>query len=746
MALPIRIEDIKEKVEEIIPYEDLLLIDKAYTIAYAAHREQLRKDGSYYIVHPLYVADILADMKMDAITIAAGLLHDVIEDTEVTEEDLYRLISELDENEKHCKKVDPSELEERRREQAADIVKLVKGVSHLPNVKSRSYFHKRSIQVRDVILAAQEDPRIVFIKLADRLHNMRTLQYMDPEKQKIIAEETLNIYAPMAHLYGLYHMRNELEDLSFKYLYPENYAKLKKVLQEYEAERMPIMEQAREILQEELKKKGVKATVTSRIKHLYGIYTKLIRRGINIENARDVHDIIGLRVIVDDEDTIYNAYSIVSKLWKVVETKDYVSNPKPNGYRSFHVIVIGPEGKKMEVQIRTWEMHEFAEYGFAAHWAYKMRGHKIPRDELQKINQIRKIIDEAREDNDDPLSFRERIEEELKKYQNFIRVFTPKGDQITLPPGSTPIDFAYAIHTEIGNHCKGAKVDGAIKPLNYILKNGETVEILTDKNRMPSYEWLKFAKTRKARNRIRKALFDQEAREYEDIGRSLLKTVLKNYDIPYKKFVNSEEFREFLRREKIDDLESFLILFGRGNLRESHIKKILETLLPDKKKSKKGKGRNSEGRKSSVVIDGFESLPYRFCKTCNPQFGDVIVGYVSRSKRTITVHRIDCPDLKNLDSSRMIIVNWDEDRESIGEKEVRLIVEVEDRPGVLKEISTVTEEKGVNIKALTFSPGGEGKSIGFLSVQVPDLRTAHELIDSIARLKSVSAVRDSSIK
>ncbi len=743
MALPIRIDDIKEKAARYISPDDLLLIDKAYALAYSAHKKQLRKDGTYYIVHPLFVAFILAGIRMDAVTIAAGLLHDVLEDTEVTEESLFRYISELDDNEKSCEYVDLEELKKKREEQAREIVTLVKGVSYLPNAKTEDYIHKRTIKVRDVLIAAKEDPRVVFIKLADRLHNMRTLQYMSERKQRIIAEETLNIFAPLAHLYGLYHIRNELEDLSFKFLDPENYNKLQNVLREYKAERMPIMEQAKAILREELKKANVKAEVTSRIKHLYGIYNKLLRRGINIENARDVHDIIGLRIIVDNENDIYNAYSVVSRLWKVIDTKDYVSNPKPNGYRSYHIIVMGPNGKKMEIQIRTWEMHEFAEFGVAAHWFYKLRTQRISKEELEKVNRIRKIIVEAIDEQDTPAIFRSRIEEELKKYKDFIRVFTPKGDQIILPPGSTPIDFAYAIHSYVGDHCRGAKVDGAIKPLNYRLKDGETVEILTDPNKKPSYEWLSFARTSKARNRIRRALFREDSRDYIEIGRSILRSVLKANEIGYKKFIGSEEFKRFLEREKIENEETFLLLIGRSNIKEAHLKKIIDEILkktPARKQSVKKSPRSS----NKVVIHGFESLPYRFCKTCNPHPGDLIVGYISRSRRVITVHRFDCPDLKKLDPRGLILTHWEKEKDS-DKIEVRLMIEVEDRPGVLREISTLTEMRGINIRALTFNARGEGRSIGILVLETPDLQTAKTIIDEIGELESVSHVKDSTI-
>ncbi len=743
MALPIRIDDIKEKAAKYVSPDDLLLVDKTYTLAYSAHKEQLRKDGTYYIVHPLYVADILAEIHMDAVTIAAGLLHDVLEDTAVTEESLSKYISELDDNEKSCEYLDLEELRKKREEQAKEIVTLVKGVSYLPNAKTEDYLHKRTIKVRDVLVAAKEDPRVVFIKLADRLHNMRTLQYMSKEKQKIIAEETLNIFAPLAHLYGLYHIRNELEDLSFKFLDPENYQKLQAVLREYKAEKMPIMEQARGILQEELKSAGIKAEVTSRIKHLYGIYNKLLRRGINIENARDVHDIIGLRIIVDNENDIYSAYSIVSRLWKVIETKDYVSNPKPNGYRSYHIIVMGPRGKKMEIQIRTWEMHEFAEFGVAAHWFYKLRTQRISREELEKVNRIRKIIVEALEEDDTPSVFRTRIEEELKKYKDFIRVFTPKGDQIILPPGSTPIDFAYAIHSDVGDHCRGAKVDGAIKPLNYRLKEGETVEILTDSSRKPSYEWLSFARTSKARNRIRRSLFREDSYDYIEVGRSILRSVLRNNGISYKKFMNSEEFKRFLEKEKIENEDTFLMLIGRSNIKESHLKRIIDEILkkvPPKKRPVRKIQKGSE----KVVVEGFESLPYRFCKTCKPKPGDLIVGYISRSRRVITVHRFDCPDLKNLDPLGLILTHWEKDQES-DRVEVRLMIEVEDRPGVLREISTLTEIRDINIKAVTFNSKGEGKSIGILVLETPDLQTARTIIEEISQLESVSRLKDSTI-
>jgi len=665
-------------------------IAAAYRRAQSAHAGQKRKSGEPYFTHCVAVASILAEMKMDAETIAAGLLHDVAEDSDIS-------IAEL------------------RAEFGAAVAKLVDGVTKLTNLpiknvaalgdsRRSSAINREMEYFRKILLTMGDDVRVVLVKLADRLHNMRTLGYMPPQKQRAIAQETLDIFAPLANRLGIWQIKWELEDLSFRYLNPEKYRAIAEALDERQDERERYIANVKERLIQELRAVHIgNVTITARPKHIYGIYRKMNKKDLPLEQ---IYDIRGLRVLVDSLEQCYLTLGIVHNLWRPIpgEFDDYIANPKDNFYRSLHTAVHDAEGKTVEVQIRTWEMHEDSEYGIAAHWRYKEGNNGHDKAFEQRVAYLRRLMEFGPEVND-ASQFVDTVKSEV--FQDRVYSVTPNGDIIDLPVGSTPIDFAYQIHTEIGDRCRGARVNGRLVSLNYKLQMGDQVEILTAKRGGPSMDWLnpdlEYIRTSRARSKIRQWLRKQNRDKHILTGRQALERELKRLGLLEKTSLDS-----VARLLSFDKLDDFFAAIGAGNVTGSQIanrvleeerRKSADSLSEADLLKPRGKAVGANVAKGLSIM-GASGYLLNLGRCCAPMHGDSIIGYITRG-RGITVHRRDCPNMQAMrEPERLIDVDWGSD-----EEEQRYLVPVEvvayDREGLLREISTIITDQGVNIASTT---------------------------------------------
>jgi len=668
------------------------LVKRAYQLAALAHKGQKRDSGEPYLFHSLAVAQILADLRLDPATIAAGLLHDVAEDTIIDTDDikadfgeevgrlvdgvtyLEETLERLGKIERDAKK---KEEEERRRR------RLQEQEEDEEEAQSRAY--RRAESIRKMFLAMVEDIRVVLIKLADRLHNMRTLDAKPEEKRRYIAQETLDIYAPLASRLGIWKIKWELEDLAFRYLEPEKYREISSKLDQRRQERERYIANVIDVLQKKLKEAGIEAEVSGRPKHIYSIYTKMLRKKVDFDRIYDIH---GVRILVNEEKDCYAALGVVHSLWPPIpgEFDDYIATPKDNMYRSLHTAVVGPEGKPLEVQIRTYEMHRIAEYGIAAHWRYK-EGGKRDVDFENKIAWLRQIL-EWREEVTDAREFVDALKSDF--FQDRVYVFTPKGDIIDLPAGSTPIDFAYHIHTEIGHRCRAAIVNDHIVPLNYQLKNGDQVEILTAKRGGPSRDWLNpdlgYVKTTRARQKIRQ-WFRKQSRETNIAqGRELLEKELRRLRLK----VDLEEMAKLFGYKDEDD---FLAAIGYGDVHPQQV--AAKALQMEIKEEPLFRPKAVSTDATGVTILGVGGLASHLAKCCNPVPGDEVIGYVTKG-RGITIHRKDCPNILRLQrKERLIQVKWG----SVQERTypVMVVIKAFDREGLLRDIGAVVAKEGINI-------------------------------------------------
>jgi GTP pyrophosphokinase len=689
---PKDLESLLSTMPELTPH-DRSIIEQAYHRAEAAHEGQKRKSGEPYFTHCVAVAGILADMKLDAEAVAAGLMHDIIEDTPVTMDDL-------------------------RTEFGNTIARLVDGVTKLTKLpieqlglKPDHNRHTGSINremeyFRKMLLTMDDDVRVVLVKLADRLHNMRTLGYMPEHKQERIARETMDIFAPLANRLGIWQIKWELEDLSFRYLNRDAYRAIAKSLDERRTDREEYVSAIAKTLRTELEKHGIhNPVITARPKHIYSIYKKMKRKDLPLEQ---IYDVRAVRVIVDRKVDCYVVLSIVHDLWRPIpgEFDDYVASPKDNFYRSLHTAVFDEQGKTLEVQIRTWDMHEDAEYGIAAHWRYKEgrdRGDKAFEQRIEYLRRLMEFGEHGREE--DAETFMNRVKSEV--FQDRVYAFTPKGDIIDLPVGATPVDFAYYIHTEVGHQCRGAKIHGKLVPLNYELKTGDQVEIVTAKRGGPSMDWLNadlgYVRTSRARSKIRHWLRRQNREKHITMGREALEREMKRMGV-----LDKMTFDRIADMLGYDDLQDFLAAIGAGDVTGSQ---ITGRILEDERKrqeEQKTEVEKLEPRVRSttpmepskgVSIMGTSGLLVNLAKCCNPAPGDDIVGYVTRG-RGVTVHRTDCPNFQAItDVDRLVEVNWGNTS-----KEQRYIVPVEvvaqDRSGLLRDISTLIADESINIASV----------------------------------------------
>jgi GTP pyrophosphokinase len=680
----------------------------------------LRQSGQEFIYHPWGVAKILAGLQLDEATLAAALLHDVVEDTS-------------------------TEIEELRGEFGEEVANLVEGVTKLTRVKFQSREHAEAENYRKLIVAMAEDLRVILIKLADRLHNLRTIEYLGKQKQLQKARETLEVYAPLAHRLGIHALKWELEDLAFQTLHPRKYEEIKQMVAERRTDREELVREAAMVLQKELDKVDVPADISGRAKHFFSIYDKMAKKG---REFNEIYDLTAMRVIAErtgDEGTrdCYGALGLIHSLWKPMpgRFKDYVAMPKFNGYRALHTTVIGPQGRPLEIQVRTRDMHETAEYGVAAHWLYK-KGKKEKDRDAEWVAWVKQLMDEGTTDEADPREFMKTFRTDL--FEDEVHVFTPKGQVKTLPAGATPIDFAYAVHTDVGHRTVGAKINGRIVPLHYQLKNGDFVEILTSKQgRGPSRDWMSLAKSSRARNKIRQ-WFSRETREdAEHKGREALEQALKAQNLPYAKLRGSATLAQVIRETGFKKAEDFYLALGSGKLQAGGVvNKVVQRLKTEQVAeeapviTKAAKAQPVSGSEMGIIVPGVTDVLVRLAKCCTPVPGDPILGYISLG-RGITIHREDCPNVKALKRSpeRFTPVSWDGAATSTSFR-VQIAVDSWDRPRLLEDVARTFAEHGANI----VSYGGtveDQLAKNWYTVEVGDVKGLRTLLTSLRNLEAV---------
>lgn len=755
------------------------LVRRAYRFAEQAHAGQQRDNGTCYFQHPAAVALILAQLELDASTVAAGLLHDVLEDTRVTREELEKEFGE-------------------------EIARLVDGVTKLSRIPFQSREEHQAESLRKMFLAMAEDVRVILIKLADRLHNMRTLEGLPPERQKKISRETLEIYAPIAHRLGMFGLKWEMEDAAFRYLEPEAYYELVQMVAKKRREREGEVAEAVALLKQKLQEMNIRAEVQGRPKHLFSIYQKM-RKG---RQFNEIYDLIAVRVIVDTVRDCYAVLGMVHSMWKPIpgRFKDYISIPKSNMYQSLHTTVVGPRGEPLEIQIRTWEMHRIAERGIAAHWLYK-EGNKSSREFEEKVAWLRQVMEWLREMKD-PHEFMETLKIDL--FEDEVFVFTPKGDVKNLPAGATPVDFAFAVHTDLGLHCVGAKVNGRIVPLDYRLQNGEFVEILTAKNATPSQDWLSFVKTSKARSKIRAWLKESQREEGAREGRERLEQEARRLGFEVKEVLGHDKLTEVARRYGMGDAMDLLAAVGFGKVTVAQV--LGRIVGPEELEARRralrpvagtgpgagaaagagpvaeseaagaarlaGKGRagqllrwtrrpgagqapglgpgagpgtgqsgaagperaQAEAAGRSVVVAGVDNLLVRFAHCCNPVPGDAIVGYVTRG-RGVSIHRADCAVLRDVpdSSARRVAVEW---RSGILPASFPVEIEIEaiDRVNLLANVMNAIAEGETNIEAVQAYSTKSHYAYVSLVVDIRDIAHLENVLERVRRVSGVLSV------
>ncbi len=690
---------------------DLDLLTRAYQMSAQAHHGQKRQSGDDYVSHSVAVATILAEQQMDSVTIAAALLHDVVEDSDVSVEDIRTTFG-------------------------PEVAELVDGLTKLSTLTFRSTVEEQAENYRKLLLSVAKDARVIIIKLADRLHNMRTLEHLDPEKRRRIALETREIYAPLAHRFGMAGVKAELEDLACKFLEPEDYRALARKVKARKSEREETIERLRVPLAEELRAAGLTGfEITGRPKNLWSIYKKMKKRDKPFE---EIYDLLAVRVLVNDITECYHVLGVIHHKWTPLQEriKDYIASPKSNGYQSLHTTVFGPGGQLYEIQIRTHEMHHTAEYGIAAHWLFK-EGRKSP-DELDRhLAWFRQLL-ELQQDAHTPEEFLEFLKVDL--YQDEIFVFTPRGDVKRLPKGATPIDFAFAVHTEVGQHCQGARINGRIAPLHRPLKNGDTVEVMTSPQAKPSRDWLAHVQTARARHKIRQWISREEHEKSLELGQEILAREVRRRRLPLPDAARLERAAADLSVGTAEQLQAAL---GRGDIALGTMMRALYPDLPAEdlqppKPTAFGRMMQRIRLGRGIKIQGVDGLMVRYAQCCQPVPGDLVVGYVTQG-RGISIHRSDCPNLLLLsaEAERRIEIDW---QESEGETfVVRLAVGGEDRRGLYADICTAISESGTNIRSAEISTR-DGAVFGSVLVEVENQTHLNKVIRAIRRVKGVMDV------
>jgi len=706
----LRINDILDKAQAYLAAEELEMIQKAYIYSATVHQGQVRLSGEPYLTHPMEVAGILVDMKMDSATIISGLLHDTIEDTLTTREQIEQ-------------------------EFGKDVAFLVSGLTKLSRISFGSQEERQAENFRKMILAMSADIRILLVRLADRIHNMRTLQYQKPDRRVYIARETMDVYAPLANRLGINWMKMELEDLAFQYISPEAYEELATRVAKSQESRNRYTEEVKGIIFKELEKVSIRGEVEGRAKHLYGIYKKMHEQRINFD---EVYDVIAFRIILDSEidKTCYEALSIVHALWKPVpgRFKDYIAMPKANNYRSLHTAVIGPYGERVEIQIRTRSMHEWAEKGIAAHWRYK-EGRAFQDHEDNQIKKLREAL-EIQQEIKNPKEFMSNLK--LALFPEEVYVFTPHGDVKSFPKGATPVDFAYSIHTDVGHQCTGAKVNRNIVPLRYQLQNGDQVEIVTQAGHHPSKDWLKFVVTSRAISKIRNWINAEEKNSSLALGKDLLEKEFRRNNLKFSTYLKSEEIRKVLGEYSLQTIDDLISQVGYGRISAKQVvNHFLAAEAPKEQEAPPEKVRKKSAAPSlGISLTGIGDVMVKFAKCCNPIPGDEIAGYISRG-RGIMVHTQSCPHLQRLDAERIVDVNWD-----VGVKHaypVHIKVVCTDRKGVITEVSSVISSFDVNISSAHVETNDMIANLMFV-IDVYDTQQLHAIFSAIRQLKIVHSI------
>jgi guanosine-3',5'-bis(diphosphate) 3'-pyrophosphohydrolase len=702
----VTINGLIEKMVQAHIDHDPEVIRAVYDYAATAHNGQKRDSGEEYIQHPIEVAAILADMNIDVTSIQAALLHDVVEDTDITIEDIQARFGDK-------------------------VAELVDGVTKLSRISFLSKQEQQMENLRKMFLAMARDIRVILIKLADRLHNMRTLKHLPAEKQRNIARETLEIYAPLTHRLGMWKLKWEFEDLSLRYLEPQIYYDLVDKVAMKRQEREGYIQEVTEALGARLAELSIKADLQGRPKHFYSIFQKMQRQGKPFE---EIYDLMALRVIVNSIQDCYEVLGVVHTLWKPMpgRFKDYIAMPKSNMYQSLHTTVIGGNGEPLEIQIRTLEMHRIAEYGIAAHWQYKEQGNDD--SELRgKIAWLRHLLEWQR-DVKDATEFMENLK--IGLFEDEVFVFTPKGDVKNLPAGATPVDFAYSIHTHIGHQCVGAKVNGRLVPLDFPLKNGDIIQIVTSKQGTgPSRDWLQFVKTTKAKNRIRQWLREQRREEFILLARELLEKELRKQNMEVHENLKPEVLLDIAKRLGFVSVDDLLVAVGDGKFTPGAvIGKLTGEKEPERKKPVSSERTAPRRAKHGVRVQGVEDLLVRFSRCCNPVPGDVIVGYITRGKG-IAIHRVDCPNLPSDDEARLIEVRWDDTQGSYYPVEIG--IEAEDRVNLLTDIMNAIAGLKLYISAVK-ARTKKGQALINLTMEIGHLEV---VLEAVRRIKKVSGIQ-----
>jgi len=710
----IRLNDILDRVSVYNPAADLDMIRKAYVFSAKVHQGQNRLSGEPYLIHPMEVAAILADLKLDVPTVVTGLLHDTVEDTLTTLYELERIFG-------------------------PEVANLVDGVTKIGKINFKTKEESQAENFRKMLLAMSNDIRVILIKLADRLHNMRTLQYQPEPKQRSIARETLDIYAPIANRLGISWIRSELEDLSFRYLDSQVYYDLAAKVAKKKQERETDVAQVKESIQQKLAEHGIKGEVSGRSKHLYSIYKKMESRNVDIDQ---IYDLVAIRILVEDIRECYEVLGIIHSTWKPVpgRFKDYIAMPKGNMYQSLHTTVIGPFAERMEVQIRTNEMHRVAEAGIAAHWKYK-EGKGYDEKDVKRFAWLRQLL-EWQQELQDSREFMDTVKVEL--FPEDVYVFTPKGDVKSFPKGATPIDFAYSVHTDVGHRCVGAKVNGKLVPLKYELKNGDIIEIITSPHHTPSKDWLKIVKSYRARNKIRAWIKTEERKRSISLGREIVDKEFRKYSLNYGKLQKSGEMKKVAGEFGFVGEDDLMAAVGYGKL---SCNQILGKLLPQEKLEERQERRETRVGKildkltkrsiSAIQINGVEDVLVRFGKCCNPVPGDDITGFITRG-RGVTIHTSDCAIAQESDPERRIDVAWNQSTKVA--MPVRIRVSCHDQKGILANISQAIANSEANIVSASIQSTVDKRGINLFEVEITDLDHLNRVMNNIVKVNGVIKV------
>ncbi|WP_342614228.1 bifunctional (p)ppGpp synthetase/guanosine-3',5'-bis(diphosphate) 3'-pyrophosphohydrolase [Peribacillus frigoritolerans] len=719
-------EQVVERASLYLQPEEAEFIHRAFKYAEYAHREQFRKSGEPYIIHPIQVAGILADLEMDPATIAAGFLHDVVEDTEITLKDIEENFS-------------------------PEVAMLVDGVTKLGKIKYKSQQEQQAENHRKMFVAMAQDIRVILIKLADRLHNMRTLKHLPQEKQRRISNETLEIFAPLAHRLGISTIKWELEDTALRYLNPQQYYRIVNLMKKKRAERENYLEEVIDEVRKNVEEVNIKAELSGRPKHIYSIYRKM---ALQNKQFSEIYDLLAVRIVVNSIKDCYAVLGIIHTCWKPMpgRFKDYIAMPKPNMYQSLHTTVIGPKGDPLEVQIRTSDMHRIAEFGVAAHWAYKEGKDVGEQPSLEeKLTWFREIL-EFQDDATNAEEFMESLKIDL--FSDMVFIFTPKGDVIELPSGSNPIDFAYRIHSEIGNKTIGAKVNGKMVPLDYKLKTGDIIEILTSKHSYgPSQDWLKLTQTSQAKNKIRQFFKKQRREENIEKGKELVEKEIKDMEFDLKEILAAENIRRVADKFNFLNEEDMYAAVGYNGITALQVANRLtekwrkqkmveqEADISEAVADLKTFSNTSKKRDSGVQVPGIDNLLIRLSRCCNPVPGDEIVGYITKG-RGVSVHRQDCPNLDSGDADhRLVPVEWES---TINERK-EYIVEIEisgyDRRGLLNEVLQAVNETKTNISAVSGKSDRNKVATIHMSIYIHNIAHLQKVVDRIKQISDVYSVR-----